>query len=64
MTRTAPLSSISTFSGTSRPWATPRVVGGRDRAATSETIQAARRGAERALVGDQDVEGACPSPTR
>ena len=45
ITRTEPVRSISTFSGTSLPWATPAVWAMSSVEATSDTSQAARRGA-------------------
>ena len=43
MIRTDPVWSIMTFSGTSRPWATPASWAAAIDSATSETIHAARR---------------------
>ncbi len=44
MIRTSPDLSISTFSGASRPWATPAACAWAIESATSETSQAERRG--------------------
>ena len=44
MILTSPCRSMSTFSGTSRPWATPAACAAAIESATSATSQAARRG--------------------
>ncbi len=56
MIRTCPWWSTRTFSGTSRPCASPAAWARARLSATSETIHAARRGCQRSVVGQHDVE--------
>ena len=62
ISRTAPSWSIRTFSGTSRPWATPASWARASVSATSATIQAATVRRQRPAVGEQDVEAGAGAP--
>ena len=61
MTRMDPVRSMRTFSGTSRPWATPASWPAATEVATSETSQAARRGARGPSVASM-MSSELPAP--
>ena len=62
MIRTDPALSSSTFSGDSRPWATPCACAAAIESATSLTSQAPRRGDSGPLLGEHDVERGAGAP--